>query len=197
MNTIIGTNSAGVRHAANKFSAVAYPSTYLYRMWSFTMVMGPYQLEMRMHELELLSKYILYYRREKSAIGVVQFSKGVSIRQLEQLMPEFVFQRLTSDEMLTRIGWIHRNKSEHVEMGNFTQRQIVRPNHSDPVREYLYFYNPETGNVAKIDKQTGIAKPARVGDKGPYQMRSWDPELRKFIENRDIDSVTETKTETK
>jgi len=184
---INGDIRSGTRYQNTKTVADAYPKTFAkYRMWSFTMVMGPHQTDLRMHEMEIVSDYLLYYHNTQGTIGVVQFSKGTTYRQLEELYAEFVFQKLTSEEMLTRIGWIHRNKTAHTEIGTFRRRCVVKPLHEDNKREYLYFYNPETGIVAKMDKQTGIAEPARTTENGPYQMRQWDSELRQFVNRSNL-----------
>lgn len=188
---VAGT-AAGRRQNEATCVNAAYPKRVKYRMWSFTMVMGPYQMESRMDQMKIVSDYLLYYHNGKGVIGVVQFSRGVSQRELEDLYAEFVFQKLTSDEMLTRIGWIHRNKTAHIEMGTFRRRQVIKPLHEDNQREYLYFYNPETGVVSKLSKQTGIAEPARKSDKGSYQMRNWDSELRKFVDAAKTEKLLET-----
>ena len=165
VNCGVAGTSAGRRH--NEFTSdnAAYPLRAKYRTWSFTMLMGPCQMESRMAQMKIVSDYLLYYHNDKNVIGVVQFSRGVSRLELERVYGEFVFQKLTSDGMVTRIGWIHRNKTAHTEFGTFRRRQVIKPFLEDNQREFLYFYNPETGLVSKSNKHTGIAELARKSDK--------------------------------
>lgn len=146
----------GERRAGGKSNGRAYPVTTKYRMWSFSLVIMPTYSEHKMHEIEQCSDYILYYHNGKGMTGVVQFSKGTSQKELERLYPEFVFNKLTSNEMVTRIGWIHRNKVQHTEHGTFRRRMVVKPLEPETVRQYSYFYDPETGVVTVAERRNGV-----------------------------------------
>lgn len=166
------------------------------KMYSFTMLARSNdEVDALVKELETQSQYILYYRMDMGCVGVVQLSRATHKHTLEREYEDFVWRRIKSDEMRSRIGWIHRNKLIHYEAGMFTRRCVIREREPDRIN-HRHFYDPETGRISMLDDE-GINVPVELPNAEPYRMRKWDAELRKFIDDLDIDSVTESKTETK
>lgn len=150
------------------------------KMYSFSMLNRPNdEMENVLKELESQCEYILYYRMDMGVVGVIQLSRGVYKSTLEREYEDFVWRRVKSDEMLSRIGWIHRNRLNSYEAGVFSRRCVVKEQKSDFVNR-RYFYDPESGRVSKLNDD-GVIIPIQLEDREPYKMRKWDPELRKFV----------------
>lgn len=128
------------------------------KMYCFTMLDNPNrQKDIVLKELETQCQYILYYNMDMGAVGVVQLSRAVTKHTLDREYEDFVWRRVKSDEMTSRIGWIHRNKLNVYEAGSFTRRCVVREHKSD-FAERMYFYDPDTGRVSKLNDE-GVKVP--------------------------------------
>lgn len=128
------------------------------KMYSFTTLDRPsVHMDDVMKELETQSQYVLYYRMDVGYVGVVQLSRGVYITTLQREYENFIWRRVKSDEMLSRIGWIHRNKLNVIERGHFSRRCVVKDERYEDIK-HRYFYDPDTGRVSKFD-DNGVKVP--------------------------------------